>query len=55
MDIFPVGWCETNGYQLRPPRKAIGISSVLFAVVSWFDRGGETSESRLLHSCFWHH
>ncbi|NXX71811.1 SMBT1 protein, partial [Spizella passerina] len=23
MNIFPVGWCETNGYQLRPPRKAI--------------------------------
>lgn len=42
MNIFPVGWCETNGYQLRPPRKAIGISSVLFAVVSWVDRDGKT-------------
>uniref|UniRef100_A0A803YJ28 Scm like with four mbt domains 1 n=1 Tax=Meleagris gallopavo TaxID=9103 RepID=A0A803YJ28_MELGA len=21
MNIFPVGWCETNGYQLRPPCK----------------------------------
>uniref|UniRef100_A0A8C9G2Z5 Scm like with four mbt domains 1 n=1 Tax=Pavo cristatus TaxID=9049 RepID=A0A8C9G2Z5_PAVCR len=32
MNIFPVGWCETNGYQLRPPRKAIGISCVPFAL-----------------------
>uniref|UniRef100_A0A8C3QJL2 Scm like with four mbt domains 1 n=1 Tax=Cyanoderma ruficeps TaxID=181631 RepID=A0A8C3QJL2_9PASS len=30
MNIFPVGWCETNGYQLRPPRKAIGTSPLLF-------------------------
>uniref|UniRef100_A0A803XQ64 Scm like with four mbt domains 1 n=1 Tax=Meleagris gallopavo TaxID=9103 RepID=A0A803XQ64_MELGA len=35
MNIFPVGWCETNGYQLRPPCKAIGISCVPFAVASW--------------------
>lgn len=35
MNIFPVGWCETNGYQLRPPRKAIGTSSLLFAEVGW--------------------
>lgn len=21
-DIFPVGWCESNGYPLKPPRKA---------------------------------
>ncbi|XP_074645284.1 scm-like with four MBT domains protein 1 [Tubulanus polymorphus] len=21
-DIFPVGWCESNGYPLRPPKKA---------------------------------
>lgn len=20
-NLFPVGWCESNGYQLRPPRK----------------------------------
>uniref|UniRef100_A0A8C4Y562 Scm like with four mbt domains 1 n=1 Tax=Gopherus evgoodei TaxID=1825980 RepID=A0A8C4Y562_9SAUR len=32
MNIFPVGWCETNGYQLRPPRRAIGTSSVLFVI-----------------------
>ena len=55
MNIFPVGWCETNGYQLRPPRKAIGISSVLFAVVSWVDRDGETFKSRLLQNYCWHH
>lgn len=23
-NLFPVGWCESNGYQLRPPRK-IGL------------------------------
>ncbi|KAL8212387.1 UNVERIFIED_CONTAM: Scm-like with four MBT domains protein 1, partial [Gekko kuhli] len=23
INIFPVGWCETNGYQLRPPRRGI--------------------------------
>lgn len=55
MNIFPVGWCETNGYQLRPPRKAIGISSVLFAVVSWVGRGGETFKSRLLQNYCRHH
>ena len=21
MDIFPVGWCESNNYPLKPPRK----------------------------------
>lgn len=21
-NLFPVGWCESNGYQLRPPRRA---------------------------------
>lgn len=42
MNIFPVGWCETNGYQLRPPCKAIGISCVPFAVASWFNKDGET-------------
>lgn len=20
-DIFPVGWCESNNYSLKPPRK----------------------------------
>ena len=20
-NLFPVGWCESNGYQLKPPRK----------------------------------
>uniref|UniRef100_G1MQ60 Scm like with four mbt domains 1 n=1 Tax=Meleagris gallopavo TaxID=9103 RepID=G1MQ60_MELGA len=38
MNIFPVGWCETNGYQLRPPCKAIGISCVPFAVLSFHFR-----------------
>ncbi|KFO70510.1 Scm-like with four MBT domains protein 2, partial [Cuculus canorus] len=23
MDIFPVGWCEANGYNLTPPHKAV--------------------------------
>lgn len=23
MDIFPVGWCEANAYNLTPPRKAV--------------------------------
>lgn len=54
MNIFPVGWCETNGYQLRPPRKAIGISSVLFAAVSWVDRDGKTCKSKLLQNYCWH-
>uniref|UniRef100_A0A8D2JBB6 Scm like with four mbt domains 1 n=1 Tax=Varanus komodoensis TaxID=61221 RepID=A0A8D2JBB6_VARKO len=27
MNIFPVGWCETNGYQLRPPRRAIVVTN----------------------------
>lgn len=21
-NLFPVGWCESNGYQLKPPRKS---------------------------------
>ncbi|XP_061213254.1 scm-like with four MBT domains protein 1 [Neopsephotus bourkii] len=33
MNIFPVGWCETNGYQLRPPRKAIVNKQKKIAVV----------------------
>ncbi|XP_074861848.1 scm-like with four MBT domains protein 1 [Carettochelys insculpta] len=33
MNIFPVGWCETNGYQLRPPRKAIVNKQRKIAVV----------------------
>lgn len=28
MNIFPVGWCETNGYQLRPPRRAVGMNII---------------------------
>ena len=23
-DIFPVGWCDTNGYPLRAPKKLLG-------------------------------
>jgi len=23
MDIFPVGWCEANAYNLTPPHKAV--------------------------------
>nr|KAG5708815.1 hypothetical protein BaRGS_031969 [Batillaria attramentaria] len=29
-NLFPVGWCESNGYQLRPPRKTglrLGVGS----------------------------
>ncbi|NWR74597.1 SMBT1 protein, partial [Centropus unirufus] len=33
MNIFPVGWCETNGYQLSPPRKAIVNKQKKIAVV----------------------
>ncbi|XP_019360746.1 PREDICTED: scm-like with four MBT domains protein 1 isoform X1 [Gavialis gangeticus] len=33
MNIFPVGWCETNGYQLRPPRRAIVNKQKKIAVV----------------------
>ncbi|NWX45566.1 SMBT1 protein, partial [Steatornis caripensis] len=33
MNIFPAGWCETNGYQLRPPRKAIVNKQKKIAVV----------------------
>ncbi|XP_053890833.1 scm-like with four MBT domains protein 1 isoform X2 [Malaclemys terrapin pileata] len=33
MNIFPVGWCETNGYQLRPPRRAIVNKQRKIAVV----------------------
>ncbi|NXH20169.1 SMBT1 protein, partial [Bucco capensis] len=33
MNIFPVGWCETNGYQLKPPRKAIVNKQKKIAVV----------------------
>lgn len=29
MNIFPVGWCETNGYQLRPPRRAVGMTNTI--------------------------
>uniref|UniRef100_A0A8D2P7B6 Scm like with four mbt domains 1 n=1 Tax=Zosterops lateralis melanops TaxID=1220523 RepID=A0A8D2P7B6_ZOSLA len=32
MNIFPVGWCETNGYQLRPPRKAIGTRVIAVTI-----------------------
>lgn len=34
MNIFPVGWCETNGYQLRPPRRAVGMN-ILFTMIRW--------------------
>lgn len=23
MEIFPVGWCEANAYNLTPPHKAV--------------------------------
>ena len=23
-NLFPVGWCESNGYQLKPPRMTFG-------------------------------
>ncbi|POI34092.1 hypothetical protein CIB84_002157, partial [Bambusicola thoracicus] len=49
MNIFPAGWCETNGYQLRSPRKAIGISCVPFAVANWFNKDGEIFRSKLVH------
>ena len=31
-DIFPVGWCESNNYQLKPPRKR-GVAKSRVAVV----------------------
>ncbi|XP_078533231.1 scm-like with four MBT domains protein 2 isoform X2 [Lissotriton helveticus] len=33
MDIFPVGWCETNGYPLTPPQKAVLQQTRKIAVV----------------------
>ncbi|TSK13143.1 Scm-like with four MBT domains protein 2 [Bagarius yarrelli] len=33
MDIFPVGWCEANAYQLTPLRKAVCQSQRKIAVV----------------------
>uniref|UniRef100_A0A2D4H5R0 SAM domain-containing protein n=1 Tax=Micrurus lemniscatus lemniscatus TaxID=129467 RepID=A0A2D4H5R0_MICLE len=33
MNIFPVGWCETNGYQLRPPRRVVVSKEKKIAVV----------------------
>ncbi|XP_048344099.1 scm-like with four MBT domains protein 1 [Sphaerodactylus townsendi] len=33
MNIFPVGWCETNGYQLRPPRRGVVNKEKKIAVV----------------------
>jgi hypothetical protein len=27
--LFPVGWCESNGYQLKPPRKAVARRNTL--------------------------
>lgn len=34
MNIFPVGWCETNGYQLRPPRRAVGMNNTITIIRS---------------------
>ncbi|XP_069085370.1 scm-like with four MBT domains protein 2 isoform X2 [Pleurodeles waltl] len=33
MDIFPVGWCEANGYSLTPPQKAVLQQTRKIAVV----------------------
>ncbi|CAM4483783.1 scm-like with four MBT domains protein 2 isoform X1 [Caretta caretta] len=33
MDIFPVGWCEANGYNLTPPHKAVLRKKRKIAVV----------------------
>ncbi|XP_064417309.1 scm-like with four MBT domains protein 2 [Latimeria chalumnae] len=33
MDIFPVGWCETNGYSLTPPHKPLFQKKKKIAVV----------------------
>ncbi|XP_044535603.1 scm-like with four MBT domains protein 2 [Gracilinanus agilis] len=33
MDIFPVGWCEANGYPLTPPHKAVLQKKRKIAVV----------------------
>ncbi|XP_067854405.1 scm-like with four MBT domains protein 1 isoform X2 [Heptranchias perlo] len=33
MEIFPVGWCETNGFSLQPPRKLIVTKHKKIAVV----------------------
>ncbi|XP_038627953.1 scm-like with four MBT domains protein 1 isoform X1 [Tachyglossus aculeatus] len=33
MNIFPVGWCETNGYQLRSPRRGLVNKQKKVAVV----------------------
>uniref|UniRef100_A0A8C3SVS1 Scm like with four mbt domains 1 n=1 Tax=Chelydra serpentina TaxID=8475 RepID=A0A8C3SVS1_CHESE len=49
MNIFPVGWCETNGYHLKPPRRAIGTSSVLFVITSSQGGDGKILSSRTVH------
>nr|XP_015207925.1 PREDICTED: scm-like with four MBT domains protein 2 isoform X1 [Lepisosteus oculatus]XP_015207926.1 PREDICTED: scm-like with four MBT domains protein 2 isoform X1 [Lepisosteus oculatus]XP_015207927.1 PREDICTED: scm-like with four MBT domains protein 2 isoform X1 [Lepisosteus oculatus] len=33
MDIFPVGWCEANGYQLTPPHRPVCQKQKKIAVV----------------------
>ncbi|XP_036373708.1 scm-like with four MBT domains protein 2 [Megalops cyprinoides] len=33
MDIFPVGWCEANGYQLTPPHRPVCQRQKKIAVV----------------------
>lgn len=32
-NLFPVGWCESNGYQLKPPRKGSSKPGKRVAVV----------------------
>uniref|UniRef100_H3B0Z2 Scm like with four mbt domains 2 n=1 Tax=Latimeria chalumnae TaxID=7897 RepID=H3B0Z2_LATCH len=34
MDIFPVGWCETNGYSLTPPHKPLCKKKTLIAEIT---------------------
>lgn len=48
MNIFPIGWCETNGYQLRPPRRAVGMNNMITIkedrIVLWNSASGSSSD-----------
>lgn len=49
MDIFPVGWCETNGYPLTPPLKPVCMYTHKYSSTHTFPPGSDGLKQSLFN------
>ncbi|XP_072922630.1 scm-like with four MBT domains protein 2 isoform X1 [Hemitrygon akajei] len=52
MDIFPVGWCEANGYPLTPPCRSVCQKQKKIAVVQPEKQLHSTPVEKILHDSY---